>query len=62
MFSSYVYRVPVSVYHAVYLEYLTLKHLKEKLAACFSISPEQILEIHVQGPSGIHILVTDNVS
>ena len=53
------------VYHAVYLEVLTLQHFKAKLAAIFSIKPTQISQVFVQQdntPEGMHILVKDSVS
>jgi hypothetical protein len=49
------------VYHALYLDCLTEYHLREKLALLYDILPTQILELYLQGPSGIHILVTDLV-
>jgi len=52
----------MSVYHALYLDNLTEYHLCEKLACLYDILPTQILELFLQGPSGIHILVTDTVS
>jgi len=50
------------VYHALYLDNMTEYHLREKLACLYDILPTQILELYLQGPSGIHILVTDHVS
>lgn len=50
------------VYHAIYLEELTAVELTEKLAQLFSISPRQIIQIFKQGPTGIHVLVSDEVS
>ena len=50
------------MYHALYLDSMTEYHLREKLACLYDILPTQILELYLQGPSGIHILVTDNVS
>ena len=54
--------LPVTVYHAIYLESLTECHLAEKLAGLYAILPSQILEILVHGSLGIHVLVTDLVS
>uniref|UniRef100_A0A8C1IXN8 Transcription factor CP2 n=1 Tax=Cyprinus carpio TaxID=7962 RepID=A0A8C1IXN8_CYPCA len=50
-----------SMYHAIYLEELTAVELTEKLAQLFSISPRQISQIFKQGPTGIHVLVSDEV-
>uniref|UniRef100_A0A8C3G824 Transcription factor CP2 n=1 Tax=Cyclopterus lumpus TaxID=8103 RepID=A0A8C3G824_CYCLU len=50
------------VYHAIYLEDLTAAELTEKLAQLFNISPRQINQIFKQGPTGIHVLVSDEVS
>uniref|UniRef100_A0A8C1IW26 Transcription factor CP2 n=1 Tax=Cyprinus carpio TaxID=7962 RepID=A0A8C1IW26_CYPCA len=49
------------VYHAIYLEELTAVELTEKLAQLFSISPRQISQIFKQGPTGIHVLVSDEI-
>ena len=53
--------VCVSVYMAVYLDSLTHTDLCEKIASLFSIETSQVIEMFVQGPSGIHILITDDV-
>uniref|UniRef100_A0AAQ5ZKL4 Grh/CP2 DB domain-containing protein n=1 Tax=Amphiprion ocellaris TaxID=80972 RepID=A0AAQ5ZKL4_AMPOC len=50
------------VYHAIYLEELTASELTEKIAQLFNISPRQINQIFKQGPTGIHVLVSDEVS
>ncbi|XP_072222392.1 transcription factor CP2 isoform X2 [Leuresthes tenuis] len=49
------------VYHAIYLEELTAVELTEKLAQLFNISPRQIHQIFKQGPTGIHVLVSDEM-
>uniref|UniRef100_A0A3P9QHT5 Transcription factor CP2 n=1 Tax=Poecilia reticulata TaxID=8081 RepID=A0A3P9QHT5_POERE len=49
------------VYHAIYLEELTATELTEKLAQLFNISPRQINQIFKQGPTGIHVLVSDEM-
>lgn len=51
-----------SVHHAVYLVTLTERHMAEKLAALYGISPSLIVSILLHGPNGIYILVTDVVS
>lgn len=50
-----------AVYHAIYLEDLTAGELTEKIAQLFNISPRQINQIFKQGPTGIHVLVSDEV-
>lgn len=50
-----------AVYHAIYLEELTAVELTEKIAQLFSISPRQISQIYKQGPTGIHVLISDEV-
>uniref|UniRef100_A0A8B9HFH9 Transcription factor CP2 n=1 Tax=Astyanax mexicanus TaxID=7994 RepID=A0A8B9HFH9_ASTMX len=50
-----------NVYHAIYLEELTAVELTEKIAQLFNISPRQISQIFKQGPTGIHVLVSDEV-
>ncbi|XP_067843225.1 transcription factor CP2-like protein 1 isoform X2 [Heptranchias perlo] len=49
------------VYHAIFLEELTAIELTEKIANLYSISPQQINQIYRQGPSGIHVLVSDEM-
>ncbi|NXP77130.1 TFCP2 factor, partial [Ramphastos sulfuratus] len=49
------------VYHAIYLEELTALELTEKLAQLFSISSQQISQIYKQGPTGIHVLISDEM-
>ncbi|XP_056418631.1 alpha-globin transcription factor CP2 isoform X2 [Hyla sarda] len=49
------------VYHAIYLEELTSLELTEKLAQLFNISPHQINQIYKQGPTGIHVLISDEM-
>ncbi|XP_042200199.1 transcription factor CP2 isoform X2 [Callorhinchus milii] len=49
------------VYHAIYLEELTAVELTEKIAQLFNISPRQINQIYKQGPTGIHVLVSDEM-
>uniref|UniRef100_A0A673WHH5 Transcription factor CP2 n=1 Tax=Salmo trutta TaxID=8032 RepID=A0A673WHH5_SALTR len=49
------------VYHAIYLEDLTAVELTEKIAQLFNISPRQISQIFKQGPTGIHVLVSDEM-
>ena len=36
--------------------------LTEKLAQLFSISSQQISQIYKQGPTGIHVLISDEVT
>uniref|UniRef100_A0A8D0ALY0 Transcription factor CP2-like 1 n=1 Tax=Sander lucioperca TaxID=283035 RepID=A0A8D0ALY0_SANLU len=50
------------IYHALYLEELTLLDLSKKIASLYSIPPQQITHIYRQKPSGIHVLVSDEVS
>uniref|UniRef100_A0A803YJ77 Grh/CP2 DB domain-containing protein n=1 Tax=Meleagris gallopavo TaxID=9103 RepID=A0A803YJ77_MELGA len=55
LFSSF------SVYHAIFLEELTTLELMEKIANLYSISPQQINRIYRQGPTGIHVLVSNEM-
>lgn len=57
----YVCVFVLAVYHAIYLEELTATELTEKIAQLFNISPRQINQIFKQGPTGIHVLVSDEV-
>lgn len=56
-----LYLLIPAVYHAIYLEELTAAELTEKIAQLFNISPRQINQIFKQGPTGIHVLVSDEV-
>ncbi|XP_041063168.1 transcription factor CP2-like [Carcharodon carcharias] len=49
------------VYHAIYFEELTAIEMTEKIAQLFNISPRQIHQIYKQGPTGIHVLVSDEM-
>ncbi|CAN9498068.1 unnamed protein product [Ophioblennius macclurei] len=49
------------IYQAVYLEELTLQDLSGKIAKMYSITPQQIIHIYRQKPSGIHVLVCDEM-
>ena len=50
------------MYHAVYMDCMTVEELKCKLAQLFGIQSSQIGDIFMLGPSAIHIMVTDEVS
>ncbi|XP_064257112.1 alpha-globin transcription factor CP2 isoform X1 [Passer domesticus] len=49
------------VYHAVYLEELRAAELAEKLAQLFRVPAQHIQHIYKQGPTGIHVLVSDEM-
>ncbi|KAM3917860.1 transcription factor CP2-like protein 1 [Leptodactylus fuscus] len=46
------------VYHAIFLEELTVLELMEKIANLYTISPQQINQIYRRGPTGILVVVT----
>uniref|UniRef100_A0AAY5KC62 Upstream-binding protein 1 n=1 Tax=Esox lucius TaxID=8010 RepID=A0AAY5KC62_ESOLU len=48
-----------AVYHALYLEELTAAELIRKMACVCSVPLGQINQVYRQGPSGIHILLSD---
>uniref|UniRef100_A0A8D1KLN3 Grh/CP2 DB domain-containing protein n=1 Tax=Sus scrofa TaxID=9823 RepID=A0A8D1KLN3_PIG len=50
------------VYHAIFLEELTTLELIEKIANLYSISPQHIHRVYRQGPTGIHVVVSNEVS
>ncbi|KAH0621290.1 hypothetical protein JD844_022423 [Phrynosoma platyrhinos] len=52
----------IAVYHAIFLEELTTLELMEKIANLYSISPQQINRIYRQGPTGIHVLVSNEIN
>uniref|UniRef100_A0A8C0KNI6 Transcription factor CP2 like 1 n=1 Tax=Canis lupus dingo TaxID=286419 RepID=A0A8C0KNI6_CANLU len=49
------------VYHAIFLEELTTLELVEKIASLYSISPQHIHRVYRQGPTGIHVVVSNEV-
>ncbi len=49
------------VYHALYLEDLTVLELTEKIANLYNVPSQQICRVYRQGPTGIHVLVSDEV-
>uniref|UniRef100_A0A8C1RGJ0 Transcription factor CP2-like protein 1 n=1 Tax=Cyprinus carpio TaxID=7962 RepID=A0A8C1RGJ0_CYPCA len=49
------------MYHALYLEDLTVLELTEKIANLYNVPSQQILRVYRQGPTGIHVLVSDEV-
>uniref|UniRef100_A0A0B6Z6Z8 Grh/CP2 DB domain-containing protein n=1 Tax=Arion vulgaris TaxID=1028688 RepID=A0A0B6Z6Z8_9EUPU len=57
----YICQEPESIYHAVYMDTLVLEEFKVKLSSLFGIQTQQIGDIYMQGPSQIHILLTDEV-
>lgn len=52
----------ISVYHAIYLEEMVASEVARKLALVFNIPFHQINQVYRQGPIGIHILVSDQVT
>ncbi|PNF22880.1 Transcription factor CP2 [Cryptotermes secundus] len=50
-----------SVYHALYLDSLSCAEMASKLAQLMGITADQIHDIYMQGPGGIHVLITDDV-
>jgi transcription factor CP2-like protein len=50
-----------SVYHALYLDSLSCAEMANKLSQMMGITSDQIHDIYVQGPGGIHVLITDDV-
>lgn len=57
----YMCQAADQVYHAIYLEQLTLKELVQKVAEVFGINPLCISDMHWKGPNGIPVLLTDEV-
>lgn len=59
--TTYVCLPSEHVFRAVYLRSLTVLELLSKLTALCSVSPFTVHDVYVDGPSGIHVLVTDEV-
>ncbi|XP_064643795.1 transcription factor CP2-like isoform X2 [Lineus longissimus] len=57
----YVCQESEKVYHAVYLETLEYEELLLKIAQLFSVPLEKICDVFIQGPSGIHVMLTTEV-
>ncbi|XP_066547296.1 upstream-binding protein 1 isoform X2 [Amia ocellicauda] len=51
----------IYVYHALYLEEMTATELTRKMASVFNISLSQINQVYRQGPTGIHIILSDQM-
>ncbi|XP_048848698.1 upstream-binding protein 1 isoform X9 [Brienomyrus brachyistius] len=51
----------IYVYHALYLEEMTACELTRKIAAIFGLSLTQVKQVFRQGPTGIHILLSDQM-
>lgn len=49
------------VYHAVYLASLSSQEMKSKLASLVGVSVTQIHDIYMQGPGGIHVIISDEL-
>lgn len=50
-----------AVYHALYLEELTAAELIRKMASVCNLPLGTINQVYRQGPTGIHILLSDQV-
>nr|XP_033786261.1 upstream-binding protein 1 isoform X4 [Geotrypetes seraphini] len=51
----------IYVYHAIYLEEMTASEVTRKIALVLNIPLHQINQVYRQGPSGIHIIVSDQM-
>lgn len=49
------------VYHAIYLENLTVDEMITKLAQLINFQLQNVHNVYILGPSGIHVLITDEV-
>uniref|UniRef100_A0A3B3ZC57 Grh/CP2 DB domain-containing protein n=1 Tax=Periophthalmus magnuspinnatus TaxID=409849 RepID=A0A3B3ZC57_9GOBI len=56
---NHILRLIFAVYHALYLEELTAAELIRKMAGVCSLPLERIHHVYRQGPTGIHILLSD---
>ncbi|XP_050034223.1 transcription factor CP2-like protein 1 isoform X1 [Dermacentor andersoni] len=59
--TAYVCLPTEQVFRAVYLRSLTVLELLSKLTSLCNVSPFTVHDIYIDGPSGIHVLVTDEV-
>ncbi|XP_051992489.1 upstream-binding protein 1-like [Xyrauchen texanus] len=51
----------IHVYHALYLEEMTACELTRKISSVLSLSFTHINQVYKQGPTGIHILLSDQM-
>ncbi|XP_061110787.1 upstream-binding protein 1 isoform X3 [Conger conger] len=51
----------IFVYHALYLEEMTASELTRKIASVFNLPLSQISQVYRQGPTGIHIVLSDQM-
>ncbi|XP_053322436.1 upstream-binding protein 1 isoform X2 [Spea bombifrons] len=51
----------LQIYHAIYLEESTASEITRKMAAVFNIPLHQISSVYRQGPTGIHIALSDQM-
>lgn len=49
------------IFHAVFLENLSCVEIANKLAAMVQLTSQHVLDVYIEGPCGIHVLVTDEV-
>uniref|UniRef100_A0A8D0BHM6 Grh/CP2 DB domain-containing protein n=1 Tax=Salvator merianae TaxID=96440 RepID=A0A8D0BHM6_SALMN len=59
--STFPFSLPKAMYQELYLEELTAAELTNKLAELLSLPVNQIQQVSRQGPTGIHILVSDQM-
>uniref|UniRef100_A0A8C9W9P6 Upstream-binding protein 1 n=1 Tax=Scleropages formosus TaxID=113540 RepID=A0A8C9W9P6_SCLFO len=52
----------IHVYHALYLEEMTALELTRKMACVLNLSLARVNQVYRQGPTGIHVLLSDQVS
>lgn len=57
----YMCQEPGTVYHAIYLEQLSSQELINKISELIKVQCYSITDVFVQGPSNIHILLSDEV-
>uniref|UniRef100_A0A8C1TLU9 Upstream-binding protein 1 n=1 Tax=Cyprinus carpio TaxID=7962 RepID=A0A8C1TLU9_CYPCA len=52
----------IPVYHALYLEEMTACELTRKISSVLALPLSHISQVYKQGPTGIHILLSDQIS
>ncbi|XP_037368803.1 upstream-binding protein 1-like [Talpa occidentalis] len=60
-FGSFPFSGAPYIYHAIYLEEMVASEVAQKLALLFNIPFHQIGQIYRQGPTGIFVLVSDQM-
>nr|CAG4641075.1 EOG090X0AJ3 [Eulimnadia texana] len=57
----YLTQDQTNIFHAVYMENLGCMELVQKISSVLQLQLHQVADVYMEGPGGIHVLVTDEV-